>query len=98
MTTIIDIQHHRNGVGGVPAYFVTFTDWEEENGTFLAVISDNERDRYQDRVGGEVECYVVSIDQLPDVRFGYNSCRGDKAYDALVEAGLWDIVDGRLTV
>lgn len=94
MTTIIDIQHHRNGVGGVGAYFATFTNWGDvPDETFLAIISDYQYERYADRVGGNVECYVVSIDRLPDVRFGVNSWRGDEAYHDLVEAGLWDIVD-----
>ena len=96
---ILDTAHHRNGVGGTPATLVTFTEWEEGDRSatiYLAIIPDTEHDRWLLRpetdiaVRHNIDCFVVRIDLLPDIRFGVNSERGDRALRALLAAGLWE--------
>ena len=71
--TIIDIAHHRNGIGGAPFDVALFTADDESahpdtQGRKLAILFE-----------GDSYCAVLDVEMLAagDIRFGSNSWRGD---------------------
>lgn len=92
---ILETSYHRNGVGGVPFLAVTFADWDEEKGPFLAIIPWDFCEDYCNGKNPEIACYVVNLDLLPSIEFGINSWRGDRALWALLDAGL-DLETGKV--
>lgn len=64
------ISYHRNGVSGAGFWAVVF---EAEGNDY-----DNDKERMLGTVFESTgHCAVVSIDRLPDIRFSFNSWRGD---------------------
>ncbi len=66
---ILNIDHHRNGIGGAPFYAVVFRDSGERGSVKLAVVFDQ-----------AAHVAVLDIAKLADcdVEFGSNSWRGDQ--------------------
>lgn len=77
--SIVQIDHHRNGVGGEPFYAILFQDAEKENGLMVATVY--EESGY---------CSVLRVADLADsdrgVTFGVNSWRGDRYEPELRQA------------
>jgi len=69
---ITDVSWHRNGVGGVGFYAVTFTD--EENRNMVASLFDEP---------GYCAVYEIELLSKGDIVFGSNSWRGDVYESAL---------------
>ncbi len=69
---ILQIEHHRNGVGGESFHAVTFKDGKA---TFVATVFE---------ARGHVA--VLQLGLLPDITFGTNSWRGDHYEDDLRNA------------
>jgi len=65
---IIEIAHHRNGVGGAPFHVVLFEDDGEEGSRKVAIVFDEPG-----------SCAVLDVAKLTraEIRFGKNSWRGD---------------------
>lgn len=94
----IEIHYHRNGISGEGFYACTFDD--PENGRMLAVVfppdpitdpddpNHGEPDWELRGSGGwdNPRVAVFEADKLPDVRFGWNSWRGDNYAPALYKA------------
>lgn len=76
MIQIKETAFHRNGISGVSFYIVSFHDDEEER-DMIGVLFPHEQ-----------ECAVFDSDLIGDgeVRFGFNSWRGDHYEDKLREA------------
>lgn len=81
--TVTAVNHHRNGVGGVPFYAVNFTDAEE--GEMFAVVfapygEDDEPDWhvYEHTPAHNPQVAVFHAATLPNLKFGENSWRGDR--------------------
>ncbi|MFA6063992.1 MAG: hypothetical protein WC736_15495 [Gallionella sp.] len=77
---IINVQYHRNGVGGIGFYAVHFQDKAHKdmaNTTkdFVAVLFPN--DDGEDTLTVNGRCAVLNVGLLPDVTFAVNSWRGD---------------------
>ena len=90
---IVDCDFHRNGVNGSPAYFVAFNLTNESTEELmLAVIPATEAESHLEK-REYVDCFVVSIERLPDISRYANGWRGDKIYKLLVDAGLWNLVE-----
>jgi len=62
-----DVQYHRNGISGQGFYCATVKS--KSDGNLIITYFPNEEDLCY--------CAVYSLDKLPDIRFGYNSWRGD---------------------
>jgi hypothetical protein len=83
------VDHHRNGVGGMPFHVVTFrADVDsEKNVPFVATVFDY----YEHKEATEYRNPYVAVLRRDlvgegDIRFGYNSWRGDRYAPALYEA------------
>lgn len=77
---ITDMEHHRNGVGGMP-FMVAIVDDASEGDTKLVIMF---------KEPGHTA--VLSLDLLlqnEDIRFGSNSWRGDH-YERALRDKLWD--------
>lgn len=77
---VIDVSHHRNGVGGTGFSVVLFTDRENKGQTFVGIVPDDDPNPWN--------AFVLSIDKLAkgDIAFGSNSWRGDNYARELKEA------------
>jgi hypothetical protein len=75
--TIIDFDHHRNGICGAPFAVVLFQDDGTESSRKLAILFD------------QVDhCAVLDVDKLAggNIAFGSNSWRGDRFEQSLRKA------------
>jgi hypothetical protein len=87
---VSEVVHHRNGVGGWPFYVIRF---ETDSGEpMVAVVFPQWRDFNPDLgIDRSVEdkVAVFSEAQMPEIRFGQNSWRGDtfapELYDVIEE-------------
>jgi hypothetical protein len=74
------IDHHRNGVTGTPFYPILF-EWRDGDRlrSMYAVVTD------RDDNNGLINCFVVDVDMAAagDIRFFWNSWRGDHFVDDL---------------
>jgi hypothetical protein len=84
MSTIKNIEFHRNGVGGDSFYVVEFN--ESDTGRDLVAVIASEM-RYDD---SEYRCYVIDPSDPVNSKW-----RGDTIYRDLVDAGLWDILQAK---
>ena len=85
--TVKAIDYHRNGICGQGFNTVLFDD--AENGPMMAIVLD--RGSYESL--GLAPCFVLNTDMLAkgEIRFTYNSWRGDHYYDLLLdEIAKWD--------
>ena len=75
--TIIDLAHHRNGIGGAPFAVILFEDAGEEGSRKVAILFEQDR-----------HCAVLDVDKLVqgDITFGSNSWRGDRFEPSLRQA------------
>lgn len=73
---VLEVDHHRNGVGGEPFDVVLFED-SENDGTFVGIL-----------FAEPLTVAVLNIDKLSngDIAFGSNSWRGDRYEGDLREA------------
>ena len=78
--TIIDIAHHRNGIGGAPFTAVIFEDTGPEGSRKIGILFDE-----------PYHCAVLDIAKLAagDIAFGSNSFRGDH-YEAHLRTATAD--------
>jgi hypothetical protein len=101
------VEYHRNGIGGEPFYACHFTDPDCDGQAveFIATVFAPRVDVGDDLAFGEPGWHeaaqargfhnpfvaVLAVEQLPNVRFGENSWRGDNYADALYRA-----IEGRV--
>lgn len=98
---IKSVAYHRNGVSGAPFFVVTFTDQEEKRDFVATLFPEYEEvenadgswnSRYVWGIPSEEfhnpKVAVLDLDLVGagEVRFGYNSWRGDNYADALLAA------------
>jgi len=84
---IIDIQHHRNGVGGEPFFAVLFHDNELDRDMIASVFPEyDSTDEYIVGAEGRVAVYDVEMLAERNIAFGENSWRGDYYENVLVGA------------
>lgn len=74
---ILNIAHHRNGIGGAAFYAIVFRDQGKEGSVKLAVVFETE---------GHVAVFDIAKLAGCDVEFGSNSWRGDHYEPALRRA------------
>jgi tRNA/tmRNA/rRNA uracil-C5-methylase (TrmA/RlmC/RlmD family) len=80
---IVDMDHHRNGVGGMP-FKVALVDDPTQGDTKLVIMFE-----------AEGHTAVLSLDKLiqnEDISFGSNSWRGDQ-YEAALRPLMWSDED-----
>ena len=80
---IVDMDHHRNGVGGMP-FQVALVDDPTEGDIKLVIMFESEG-----------HTAVLSLDKLiqnEDISFGSNSWRGDR-YEAVLRPLMWSQED-----
>ena len=88
---ILEVEYHRNGIGGEPFYAVAFKDHDPDR-TFVATVfgGGDDGDVFADRdeAGRFVSprVAVLEVAKLPSVTFGENSWRGDHYANALFAA------------
>jgi len=79
--TVKEAHYHRNGISGEPFHAVRFSFTNDRNGekqdNMLAIVFGAKDQPLNPRVA------VFNEDMLPDVRFMYNSWRGDHFADEL---------------
>ncbi len=75
--TIIDLAHHRNGIGGAPFAVILFEEAGEEGSRKVAILFEPAG-----------HCAVLDVDKLAqgDIAFGSNSWRGDRFEPSLRKA------------
>lgn len=70
------IDYHRNGVSGMPFYVMrTIINVDGKDGEYLIIRPAESK---IDEDTGQVNCFVLSMEKLPDIRFFHNSWRGDR--------------------
>ncbi len=76
---IIDLDHHRNGIGGMP-FKVALVDDANESDVKLVIMFE-----------AEGHTAVLSLNKLidEDVKFGSNSYRGD-IYEGILRPEFWE--------
>ena len=75
--TIINFDHHRNGICGAPFAVVLFKDTGPEGSRKVAILFEEPH-----------HCAVLDVDKLAagDIAFGSNSWRGDRFEQSLRKA------------
>lgn len=75
--TIINFDHHRNGICGAPFAVVLFKDTGPEGSRKVAILFEEPH-----------HCAVLDVDKLAagDIAFGSNSWRGDRFEESLRKA------------
>jgi len=85
---IMDVAHHRNGVGGTPIRVVLFHDPEISKNMVAIQMHDGEEDGKEVYGGKWCMTGVLSLSRLAagDIKFGSNSWRGDDYQDRIAAA------------